>query len=83
MFARRTAGAGFLAGAESLVHDPLDGAGTASALGAAAEATINLASGARLGARHRHGGADILVGEHVAGADDHGTVATRYIRADR
>jgi len=43
----RTAGALVGASDKRLVHDPADGAGTAAALGAAAETAINLAGHAR------------------------------------
>ena len=63
--ARRT-GAG---GTQRLVHDLADGAGTAAALGAATETTINLSGRARR--RRRAGAANGLVAQNIAGADDH------------
>ena len=58
--------------AERIVHDPLDGAGAASTLSGAAETAIHLAgrAWARGGVFDR--GADVVVGEDVAGTDDHG-----------
>src|SRR5580698_8520157 len=64
------AAAGF-AGSQSLVHDPPDGAGTAPALRAATQAIVDLTGGARGGFRRRQSRAHIMVGEHVAGADNH------------
>ena len=57
---------------ERLVHDLADGARATAALGAAAETSIDLPGGARTRLR-RHRGADIVVGQDVAGADDHGS----------
>jgi hypothetical protein len=55
---------------DGLVHDALDGAGAPTALGAAAKTAIDLAGGA--GSHRRGDGAsDIVVAEHVTGADDH------------
>jgi hypothetical protein len=62
-------------GAQRLVHDAPDGAHAAAALGAAAEAAIDLAGPARRGGGDR--AADIVVGEDVAGTDDHGKIQTR------
>ena len=54
---------------QSVVHDLADGAGAAATLSTAAEAAIDLTRGAR---RARvHGDPHIMVGQHVAGADDH------------
>src|SRR4051794_16565570 len=59
---------------ERLVHDLADGAGAAAALGAAAQAAIDLAG--RAGTLLRlAGGPDILVTQHVAGTDDHGRIS--------
>src|ERR1044071_922009 len=55
---------------ERFVHDLANGAGTTAALRAAAKATVDLPG--RAGPRLRlAGGANIVVGQHVAGADDH------------
>jgi hypothetical protein len=72
MLTCRTALAGGAAGTgERLVHDLADGARATPALGAAAETPIDLAGRARrlLGTERR---AHVLVGQYVAGADDHG-----------
>jgi hypothetical protein len=67
---RASGAAGFGAGAERFVHDLLDGAHAASALGAAAQATIDLPRRPwRLGPGDSL--ADVMVGEDVAGTDDH------------
>lgn len=75
VLARRTALTGRAAGTgERFVHDLADGARATPALGAAAEAAIDLAGGARrlLGTERR---THVLVAQHVAGADDHGMEA--------
>ena len=56
---------------DRVVHDAADGARATAALGAAAEAAIDLPGGSwrLLGADHR---AHVVVAQHVAGADDHG-----------
>src|SRR5947209_18436392 len=64
------AGAGSLRGIQRFVHDLADGAGAAAALGAAAKAAIDLPRRARPRLR-RDGGADVVVAQNVAGADDH------------
>jgi len=66
------AGAGRGRGVERLVHDLADGARATAALGAAAETSIDLPGRARTRLR-RDGGADIVVGQDVAGTDDHRT----------
>ena len=55
---------------QRLVHDPPDGAGAPSALRAAAETAIDFAagSGGGLAGKRR---TDVVVGQHVAGTDDH------------
>jgi hypothetical protein len=69
MALKRAAAAPGRAG-DGLVHDPLDGAGAPTALGAAAKTAIDLAG--RAGSHRRGDGAtDIVVAEHVAGANDH------------
>ena len=62
---------GFRAGAERLVHDLLDGAGASSTLGAAAETSVDLPRRARRHLREAHGVAYVVVGEYVAGTNDH------------
>src|SRR6266403_355492 len=68
---RAALAAGAAGAGDRLVHDLADGARTTPALRAAAEAAIDLAGRARrlLGTERR---AHVLVGQHVAGADDHG-----------
>ena len=55
--------------ADRLVDDLADGAGTAAALGAAAEASVDMAGGTTV--RGARGIAHLVVGQHIAGADDH------------
>ena len=55
---------------QRLVHDPPDGAGASSALGAAAEAAIDFAAGPRR-ILAGQGRANIVVGQHVTRTDDH------------
>lgn len=57
---------------ECLVHDAPDGARAAPALRAAAEAMVHLSRGARRGFACRQRRPHVVVGEDVAGADDHG-----------
>ena len=60
------------AGAEQgFVHDLADGTRAAAALGAAAEAAIDLLGVARQIFRGADGTADIMVGEDVAGTNNH------------
>jgi hypothetical protein len=68
---RRAGAAAYRAtGAEQgLVHDLADRTRATAALGAAAETAIDLTGGARRG--RGHGGAHFVVGQDVAGADDH------------
>ena len=54
-------------------HDPLDGMSAAAALGAAAEAVIDLTHPQPL-RRVRKPGPKLMVSEHIARADDHGFV---------
>jgi hypothetical protein len=72
--AARAAGLG--AGAERLVENLPDGAGTAAAFRAAAEASIDLACRARRrSVRGRYDGADVMVAKNIAGTNDHGITA--------
>jgi hypothetical protein len=66
---------------DRFVHDATDGARATPALGAATETAINLAGGARR-SLSRERGPNVVVGEHVAGADDHGNpaVPARLVR---
>ena len=65
--------------AQRLIHDAPDGAHATAALGAAAEAAIDLARPARRGGGDR--ATDIVVGEDVAGADDHGKPRPKLLLA--
>src|SRR4051794_23186831 len=57
-------------GLEGFLHDAADGARTAAALRAAAQAAIDLTRGQRrIGSLERR--PHVVVGDHVAGADDH------------
>jgi hypothetical protein len=67
--AARATGLG--AGTKRFVDDGLDGARATSALGAAAEASINLLWIARQVRSCTDGIADIMVAEDVAGTDNH------------
>jgi hypothetical protein len=83
---RGAAAAGRAAG-EGFVHDLADGAQAAAALGAAAEAAVDLRGGTRR--RRIHGGTHLMVAQDVAGTDNHETARTsgdaphRYLRARR
>jgi len=71
MRATRTTGLG--AGSESFVDDGLDGAGATAAFGAAAQATVDLLGITRQIFRGADGAADIVVGNDIAGTNDHET----------
>jgi hypothetical protein len=75
----RAAAAGRGGAIEGLVHDPPDGASAAAALGAAAQAAIDLPSRAwrRFGADRR---ADVVVAQHIAGTNDHGGIPNRITK---
>src|SRR6266536_1039475 len=62
--ARRTA-------RQRVAHDALDAAGTPAALRAAAQAGIHFAGSENRNACIHDGAADVVVGKHIAGADDH------------
>ena len=64
-----TAAAG--GGNERLVHDLPDGTGAPAALGAASQATIDVAGRSRRRRGTQERTAYVVVGEHVAGTDDH------------
>jgi hypothetical protein len=72
MRASGTAGLG--ASAQSLLNDALDGAGAPAAFSAAAEAAVELLGVARKIFRGVNRAADIVVGEDVAGTNNHGTL---------
>jgi hypothetical protein len=88
---RRTSGATYRAtgAGQGFVHDLANSANAAAALGAAAEAAIDLSGGARR--RRRHGAPHFMVAQHVAGTDDHRktrrrlivTFATGFMRASQ
>ncbi|MGY4497363.1 hypothetical protein ACVWYH_001290 [Bradyrhizobium sp. GM24.11] len=70
---RAAGAAGLSAGAKRFVDDGLDRPGAAAALGATAEASIDL-----LGVAHSivglgDGGADVVIAQHVTGTNDHGS----------
>ncbi len=72
-FAVRTSHkAGLGAGAQRFLDNGLDGTRTATALGAAAEASIDLLGVAGKIIRAAYRAADIMVGQDVAGTNDHG-----------
>ena len=58
-------------GGQCLIHDAANSPRATAALGAAAEAMVDLASGARSGLAGRQRRAHVMVGNHIAGADDH------------
>jgi hypothetical protein len=69
----RAAGTALLgAGAKGFVDDGLDRTRTAAALGAAAEAPVDLLGIARQVRSCTHGIPDIVVAQDVAGTDNHG-----------
>src|SRR5262245_63280882 len=74
LVALRSARAAAAGRRDGVVHDAADGARAAAALGAAAEAAIDLTGRPRrlLGADRR---AHVVVAEHVARTDDHGRSA--------
>jgi hypothetical protein len=65
---RATGAARFCA---SFINYGLDGAGAASAFGAAAETAVNFLGASRKARRSGHGIADIMVTQDVAGTNDH------------
>ena len=69
---RASRAAGLGAGAQRFIHDLLDGAGASTALGAAAQTAVDLPWRAWRHLRHAHGVAHVVVGEDVAGTNDHG-----------
>jgi hypothetical protein len=68
---RASGAAGLGAGAERLIDDGLDGARASAALGAAAEASIDLLGIAGKVLGGADGAANIVVAEDVAGTNDH------------
>jgi hypothetical protein len=69
--AGRAAGPVLSAGYRGLGDDPLDGTGTARALDAAAEATVDLLCAQRLLSRCRHHVPYLVVTQYITRADDH------------
>src|SRR5262249_45246442 len=74
LVARTALPGGHASPGDRLVHDAADGAGAAAALGAATEAAIDLTGRAR-GSLGRERAAHVVVAQHIAGADDHGSGA--------
>ena len=69
-----------LGAAECFIHDTADGPGASPALGAAAEAAIDLAGGTRGSGVAGQDRPDVVIGKYVAGADDHRRAARRCVR---
>jgi hypothetical protein len=76
---RTTGTAGLGASAQSLLNDALDGAGAPATFGAAAEAAVKLLGVARKTFRGADGTADIVVGEDVAGTNNHGNAEAQSV----
>jgi hypothetical protein len=72
--------AGFGTRAKRFGHDLPDGASTATALGTAAKAAIDLPGRARQITGVSHSVADVVVGKDVAGTDDHGLRSAGPVR---
>ena len=74
-----------LSAGERFVHDAADSPGASPALGAAAKAVIDFAGSARRSLVTGKSRPDVVVSEHVAGADDHRTKVRRcnYFRLGR
>ena len=68
------------AGAKCFGDDLLDGPGASAAFGATAEAAIDLLGRARHFIGGGHGGADVVIGQYVAGTDDHENWQNPYFR---
>jgi hypothetical protein len=73
------AAAGRLGRGKRFVHDAPDRAGTSPALSAATETMIDLAGSPRRRFVIRQRGTHVVVGEHVAGTDDHRSKARKSI----
>ncbi len=69
---RAAGAAGLGAGAEGFRHDLADRPGAAAALGAAAEATINLAGGAGRNLGAGYDASHVVIADDVTGTNDHG-----------
>lgn len=70
MGASRATGLG--AGAKGFIHDLLDGSRAAPAFGAAAQTAIDLPSRARKTLGLGHDAAHVMVGQDIAGTNNHG-----------
>jgi hypothetical protein len=68
---RAASQAGLGARTQRFLDNGLDGTRATAALGAATEASIDLLGTARKVIRAIYGAADIMVGQDVAGTDDH------------
>ena len=77
---RAAGAAGLGAGAQRLVDNALDGARAAAAFGAAAEAAIDLLGIPGKVFRAIDRTADIVVGQDVAGTNDHKTAGSSVTR---
>src|SRR6266436_10322923 len=66
-----------LSAGERFVHDAADSPGASPTLGAAAKAVIDFAGSARRSLVTGKSRPDVVVSEHVAGADDHRTKVRR------
>lgn len=77
---RASGAAGLGAGAEGVFNDGLDGARASPALGAAAEATIDLLGIAGKVFRSIDRAADILVADDVTGTNNHRTADPSVMR---
>ncbi len=60
-------------GAERFLDDGLDGPGTSPAFSAASETSVNLLRRTPQVVCCGHGGADVVIGQHVTGTNDHET----------
>ena len=67
-----TSAAGLGAGAKGFIHDLLDGSRAAPAFGAAAQTAIDLPSRARKTLGLGHDVAHVMVGQDIAGTNNHG-----------
>jgi hypothetical protein len=69
----RAAAAGRADGGERIIHDALDGPRAAPALGAAAEAAIDVDGRTRARPRGFDRASHVVIRQYIAGTDDHGT----------
>jgi hypothetical protein len=58
-------------GAERFLDDGLDGPGTSPAFRAASETSVDLLGRTSQIVRCGHGGADVVIGQHVTGTNNH------------